>query len=284
MKSLNNFFSNLRRNKQKRRYEERTNASLRGTYLIDENTPFNVVEAFRNLKASISVAIHKKEDGSAISLLFTSNYPEEGKTTITVNLALMFAISNVKVVLIDADIRKGRISKYFKEQPVPGLSDYLSGQATFEEILRPSKENENLYVIYQGTPSPRPYELLESRAMKELSERLKKEFNYIIYDTPPIKLVSDALALVPATDGALLVCRHMETYESDIKTSLDSLRFAKANILGIVVNAHFVNPKKLKGNRKKYFNAYYSYGEGHSDPTKSNKDEKIAPPRTILSK
>lgn len=70
----------------------------------------------------------------------------------------------------------------------------------------------------------------------------------------------------------------METYESDIKTSLDSLRFAKANILGIVVNAHFVNPKKLKGNRKKYFNAYYSYGEGHSDPTKSNKDEKIAPP------
>jgi len=205
MKSLNNFFSNLRRNKQKRRYEERTNASLRGTYLIDENTPFNVVEAFRNLKASISVAIPKKEDGSAISLLFTSNYPEEGKTTITVNLTLMFAISNVKVVLIDADIRKGRISKYFKEQPVPGLSDYLSGQATFEEILRPSKENENLYVIYQGTPSPRPYELLESRAMKELSERLKKEFNYIIYDTPPIKLVSDALALVPATDGALLV-------------------------------------------------------------------------------
>lgn len=79
MKSLNNFFSNLRRNKQKRRYEERTNASLRGTYLIDENTPFNVVEAFRNLKASISVAIPKKEDGSAISLLFTSNYPEEGK-------------------------------------------------------------------------------------------------------------------------------------------------------------------------------------------------------------
>ena len=64
MKSLNNFFSNLRRNKQKRRYEERTSASLRGTYLIDENTPFNVVEAFRNLKASISVAIPKKEDGS----------------------------------------------------------------------------------------------------------------------------------------------------------------------------------------------------------------------------
>ena len=200
MKSLNNFFSNLRRNKQKRRYEERTSASLRGTYLIDENTPFNVVEAFRNLKASISVAIPKKEDGSAISLLFTSNYPEEGKTTITVNLALMFAISNVKVVLIDADIRKGRISKYFKEQPVPGLSDYLSGQATFEEILRPSKENENLYVIYQGTPSPRPYELLESRAMKELSERLKKEFNYIIYDTPPIKLVSDSRSFPPRTE------------------------------------------------------------------------------------
>ena len=194
----------------------------------------------------------------------------------------MFATSNFKVVLIDADIRKGRVSKYFKDPHEPGLSDYLSGQAKLEEVLHQSKQNKNLYVIYQGTQSPRPYELLESDAMKALSEELKKQFDYIIYDTPPVELVSDALALVPITDGALLVCRYMRSYESDIKSSLDTLRFAKANVLGMVVNDFHVNPKKLKKNQQKYYYSYYSYGYGEADPEKDSKiTKKVPPPRSV---
>ncbi len=275
MSVFTGFFSNIRRNKQKKNYEQ-SRDSLRRTYLLNETTPFGVTEAFRNLKASLSVAIPKKEGMGGVSLLSTSTFPEEGKTTITVNLALMFAMSSVKVVLVDADIRKGRVSKYFGERHEPGLSDYLSGQAKLEDILHQSKQNENLYVIYQGTQSPRPYELLESEAMKELSEKLKKEFDYIIYDTPPVELVSDALALLPVTDGALLVCRYLRSYESDIKNSLDTLRFAKANVLGIVVNDYHINPKKLKGNQKNYYYSYYSYED--SDPEMMNNADKIVPP------
>lgn len=283
MKSISNFFANLRRKKQQKQYAEAHRDTIRSTYLLDKTTPFAVREAFRNLKASISVAIPKKEE-KGISLLCTSTFPEEGKTTVTVNLALMFAMSKVKVVLLDADIRKGRVSKYFGAPHKPGLSDYLSGQAKFEDILHQSKEHENLYIIYQGTASPRPYELLESEAMREFSEKLKKEFDYIIYDTPLIQLVSDALAVVPYTDGALLVARHMKTYQSDLKASLDTLKFAKANVLGIIVNDFYVNPKKMKGNKKKYYYSHYSYGESDPevvDPT--GKSQKIAPPRTILS-
>lgn len=281
MKIFGDFFSGRRRAKQEKQYNNEKH-SHRKTYLLNADTPFSVTEAFRNLKASLSVAVPKKEGDKAVSLMVTSNFPEEGKTTVTVNLALMFAMSNVKVVLIDADIRKGRVSKYFKEHHTPGLSDYLSGQAKLDEVLHQSKINENLYVIYQGTTSPRPYELLESDAMKELSEKLKAEFDYIIYDTPPIKLVSDALATVPVTDGTLLVCRHMTTYESDIKTSLDALKFAKANVLGIVVNDHYLSGKKLKKNQKKYYYSYYTYGYGNTDDENGKKAQEIAPPPAMF--
>ena len=96
-------------------------------------------------------------------------------------------------------------------------------------------------------------------------------------------MVSDALAVVPYTDGALLVARHMKTYQSDLKASLDTLKFAKANVLGIIVNDFYVNPKKMKGNKKKYYYSHYSYGESDPevvDPT--GKSQKIAPPPALF--
>ncbi len=102
--------------------------SHRNEYLLNDKTPFDVTEAFRNLKATLSVSVPKKEGGRTI--MITSAYPEDGKTTVTVNLALMFAQSNAKVVLVDADIRKGRVAKYFNKKSAPGLSDCLSDKRT----------------------------------------------------------------------------------------------------------------------------------------------------------
>ena len=264
MSFIGKFFANRRRRRQLRQYESHGGSS-RKAYLLDADTPFAITEAFRNLKATLSVSIPRKEDGRGISILATSTFPEEGKTTVSVNLALMFAMSNVKVALVDADIRRGRICKYFKQKAEPGLSDYLSGQAKYEDILHRSPQNENLYLIYSGTQSPRPYELLESDAMKELSEKLKGEFDYIIYDTPPIRLVSDALAVLPVTDGMVLIARYMRSYESDIKSSLDTIRFSKGNILGLIVNDYYVPSKKRKKNQSAYY-SYYSYeNDEHGD-------------------
>ena len=256
---LFNFKDNAREKHADQHTHHRSN---RAEYLLNEDTSFDVTEAFRNLKAAISVSVPKKDGG--IAIMTTSAFPEEGKTTVTVNLALMFAISDAKVILVDADIRKGRVAKYFKRKSAPGLSDYLSGQTSLEEIVHLSPVNENLSYITCGTHSPKPYELLESEEMKNLIQELRKQYDYIIIDTPPVLLLSDALALATATDGAVLVCRHQASYMSDIQKALDSLKFAKANVLGVVVNDFKAPKTKTYGGYKNYY--YYSYSYGSTDP------------------
>ncbi len=256
-------FSTIKNKTSARRVQNAAhkNVAKRREYLIGEDTPFDVMEAFRNLKASLAVSVPKKEDGVAI--MTTSAYPKDGKTMVTVNLALMFAQSNVKVMLLDADIRKGRISKFFKEKSSPGLTDYLSGQCGLEEIVRPSGVNSNLSYISCGTHSPKPYELLESEEMKALLKKLRTQYDYVLIDTPPVLLVSDALALVEAVDGAILVCRQQVSFTSDIARALNTLQFSKANILGVVVNDYKPpEAKKGKGHGKyRYYNSYgYNYG------------------------
>ena len=147
---------------KKKAFEERK------TFLLTEETPFDIREGFRNFKASLSVSMPKKANDEGVAILITSSCPREGKTTLAVNLAVTYAISNAKVVIIDADIRKGRVARYFSEKSKKGLSDCLSGQATLEEVTHVSKTNEKLSYITCGTHSPRPYELLESEEMKKL--------------------------------------------------------------------------------------------------------------------
>ena len=238
----------------------------RGEYVLGKKTPFEITEAFRNLKATLSVSVPKKEKGG-VAIMITSSYPEEGKTTIAVNLSVMFAQSNAKVVLVDADIRKGRAAKYFGEKSAPGLSDYLSGQNDLKTSTKHAKVDGGEFdYIPCGTRSPKPYELLESAMMKDLIDELREKYDYVIVDTPPVLLVSDALALAPAVDGTVLVCRHMESYVSDIARTLNSLAFVKANMLGVIVNDYEEKVKKgygYGGYKKYHYYSRYGYKYGY---------------------
>ena len=261
MNIISGFVSKFREKRREKITKETQHRSTRREYLLNDKTPFEVTESFRNLKASISVSVPKKNNRGVV-IMTTSSYPEEGKTMISANISLMFAQSNARIILIDADIRKGRLAKFFKCKSSPGLSDYLSGQAKFEDVLLTFKDNENFHVITCGTHSPKPYELLESEAMAELLEKLRENYDYIIFDTPPVLVVPDALALAPQVDGAVLVCRHQTSYISDIGKSLNTLKFAKANVLGCIVN-DFKKPKgKIYGykNYNYYRYSYDSYG------------------------
>lgn len=268
---LSNFISGNKH--AKKATQNKPHHSTRAEYLLNENTAFDVTEAFRNLKAALSVSVPKKNGG--IAIMTTSAYPEDGKTTVTVNLALMFALSDAKVILVDADIRKGRVAKYFKRKSSPGLSDCLSGQNTLDEVIHKSHVNENLSFITCGTHSPKPYELLESAEMKSLLEELRSRYDYVIIDTPPILLISDALALTPITDGTVLVCRHNVSYVSDISRALSTLEFAKANLLGVVVNDYKAptTGKFYGGYKKYYYYNSYGYGYGSTDPEATDEDE-----------
>lgn len=226
------------------------NASARKEYLLGENTSFGVMEAFRNLKASISVSIPKKQSGDGIVLTMTSACPADGKTTIAVNLAMMFSESNVKIALIDADVRKGRVARYFKSKSSPGLVDYLSGAVSLDEVKR--QVNDNLTYIPCGTHSPRPYELLESEEMKKLITQLKREYDYVLIDTPPLLLLSDALAIATEADGTIVVCRYQASYIADIAKTLNALSFAKAKVLGVIINDYTAKSKTRNSQYQKY--------------------------------
>ncbi len=257
------FFSNR---KQEKEIQE-NNQFGRTEYLLHENSPFNMMEAFRDLKMRISVSIPKTAGGTVI--MTTSSYPTEGKTTVAVNLAQMFAFSDAKVLLLDADIRKGRIHKYFKGKSKSGLSDRLSAQCTTEEVIRPTNDP-NLFYLPCGTHSPRPYELLESGVMKDLIEELRSQFDYIIIDTPPVLVISDALALVDRVDGVVFVCRHEASYMSDVSRSLATLQFAKANVLGVVVNDYNMSSGKYRNGYKHYYYTSYGYGSTNPNATSDN--------------
>lgn len=245
--------------------------SARMEYLLTENISFEVTEAFRNFKASLTVSMPKKQEGEGTVIIMTSACPEDGKTTVSVNLALMFAFSEAKVVLLDADARKGRVARFFRKKSSPGLADYLSGQANLKDIVRKTSHNENLSYIACGTHSPRPYELLESEEMKNLIDELKKEYDYVIIDTPPLLLVSDALALVSKADGVVVVCRHEVSYISDVNKILNKLTFAKANVLGVVINDYDAR-EKLSSRADRY--KYYSYCYDSTIEVEQKKEEK----------
>ena len=241
---------------EKIRNRAKNSSSHRVEYLLSDKVAFNVMEAFRNFKSSLTVSIPKKQTGEGTVIVMTSACPEDGKTTVAVNLALMFAFSDAKVVLVDADIRKGRISRFFHRKSSPGLADYLSGQISLADITHKYKENENLSYITCGTHAPRPYELLESEEMTHFIEELKKQYDYVIIDTPPLLVVSDAIALATQADGTVVVTRYEMSYLNDIGKTLEKLSFAKANVLGVVVNDYTVN-EKLSYHSDRY--KYYAY-------------------------
>lgn len=268
MSMFENLFKQMRKRRNRKLSEKaRRRHASRIEYMITDDVTFEVAEAFRNFKAALTVSMPRKQSDKGVAVMMTSASPEDGKTTVTVNLALMLAMSEAKVVLLDADVRKGRVAKYFRKKSAPGLADYLSGLASLDDITHQADENENLSYITCGTHSPRPYELLESDEMKNLLQELKQKYDYIIIDTPPLLLVSDALALVPGVDGAVLVCRHEVTYVSDIARSLDKLEFAKAKILGVVVNDYKARAKMSTAQYDKY--KYYNYTYSNDDVSKA---------------
>ncbi|MBE7084694.1 MAG: CpsD/CapB family tyrosine-protein kinase [Clostridiales bacterium] len=243
--------------------------SNRIEYLLSDNVSFDVLESFRNFKSSLTVSIPKKQSGEGTVIVMTSACPEDGKTTVAVNLAMTFAFSDAKVLLVDADIRKGRIARFFRRKSAPGLADYLSGQISLEDAIHQYKENENLSYLTCGTHAPRPFELLESEQMTKFIEEVKTRFDYIIIDTPPLLVVSDAIALATQADGTVLVTRYEMSYVSDIAKTMEKLNFAKANVLGVVVNDYTANEKTYY-HSDKYRYKYYSYAYS----SESDKDEK----------
>ena len=226
----------------------------------------SISESFRTLRTNIQFMNMNKE---LKCLLVTSSFPGEGKSWVSSNLAITFAQLGQKVLLIDADLRKGRLYKVFETPQKPGLSNYLSKMSAneagkkenFNEIVKKTVEH-NLYFIPSGTFPPNPSELLISSQMKALVEGLEEFFDIVIIDGTPCQLVTDARILARIADSTVVVAEYNKTKKEVLKKTVKSIKNIGGNIAGIVIN-------KIPHSSKNYYGNGYYYDSINSNEKKN---------------
>ena len=234
---------------------------MQGLDLITIKEPNSPVsEAYRTLRTNIQ---YSSFDKKVKTVLITSSGPGEGKTTIASNLALVIAQGGNKTILIDCDQRKPKVHKLFKLSNTTGLSNMLVGEAEMETGIQKT-EVPNLFILSSGTRPPNPAELLGSEKMKSFVEELRKTYDFIILDTPPIIMVTDAQILAQYTDGCLLVISSGEAERDSAIKAQGLLEKVNAKILGVVLN-------KVDSSKKGYYHYQYEYGEKSKVRIKRNK-------------
>ena len=226
--------------------------------LIAQRDPKSPVsETFRTLRTNIQFM---NTNNQLKTLLITSTLPGEGKSWVASNLAITFAQAGKKVVLIDADMRKGRQYTIFEVSPRPGLSNYLSGidskseENSIDEIIDYIQETEvkNLYVISAGNIPPNPSELLITPKMVNLLDKLKQVSDIVIIDGTPCELVTDSVILSRLVDTTVIVTAHKQTKKDTLQKIVTNIQNVGGKIAGIVLN-------KMPVSAKKYEQSYY-YG------------------------
>src|SRR5271157_4554545 len=170
-------------------------------------------------------------------IMVTSARPQEGKTTTSINAAIVLAQKGVRVLLVDADLRRPSVHKTLGMGPRSGLSNVLTGSATVQQTITTSPILPNLFIMPSGTPPPNPAELLASSNMRDLIAELRQQFDHIVIDTPPTLSVTDAVVLSPRADATILVIRSGQTTKQALRRARDILMQVNAHVAGVLLNA-----------------------------------------------
>jgi capsular exopolysaccharide synthesis family protein len=229
--------------------------------LLVSNRQAPGVEAF--LSVYSSVKIHSKLDFPK-SLLVTSTIPGEGKTLISCNLAGSFARHGKNTLLIDCDLRRPMLHRHFKQQNNTGLITWFEQGGSFDGELatNPSlgiiKVADHLSLLCSGGRSKSPTEILEHPVFSQLLEKLKKEYDLVIIDSPPLGAVTDSLLIAERTDEVIYVCRFNRAYRKHIRLYMKALRNGKNEVLGVVLNG--LSPRRIEYySNYRYYRSYKKY-------------------------
>jgi len=208
-------------------------------------------EMFRLLRTNLNFINHNKEKQT---IMFTSSVSGEGKTFIAINLGITLALSGKKVIILGMDLRKPKLATYIEAKNEKGISNFLVGQNTLPEIIQQRKDIPNLSFITSGPIPPNPAELILSERMEVLFSELSKQYDYILFDTPPIGLVSDALLLRKYVDRILIIVRHKLTHKGMVKNLERMYSENELKNANIIFNG-------IKKGRKYYGYGGYYYGK-----------------------
>jgi capsular exopolysaccharide synthesis family protein len=243
-------------------------SSREAVELVTKSRPRSqMAESYRALRTSLLLTF---AGGPPKIILITSALPEEGKTTTSVNSAIVLAQKGTPVLLIDADLRRPSIHKTLGLGPQIGLSNVLTGTATLQQAIIPSTILPDLFILPAGTPPPNPAELLASAKMKNVLEELRRHYDHIVIDSPPTLSVTDAVVMSTAADAVVLVIRSGHTTKPALRRARDILLQVNARVCGVLVNAVDLNSPDY------YYHYEYQgkYGHGYyQEDGSSNADE-----------
>ncbi|WP_413766867.1 polysaccharide biosynthesis tyrosine autokinase [Rhodococcus pyridinivorans] len=212
-------------------------------------------EAYREMRTNLQFL---EVDNPPRAIVVTSSLPSEGKTTTAVNLALVLAEAGHSVVLVEADLRRPRVTKYLGSLGDAGLSNVLAHTAALEDVLQPTRFD-GMWVLAAGGLPPNPSELLGSAHAREVIEDLRSRFDYVIIDAPPLLPVTDAAILTNIADGALLIARYGKTTREQFARAIGNLRAVNAPVLGTILS---MTPTKGRGSAYEYRYYYSSDKDG----------------------
>ncbi|MDI1312177.1 polysaccharide biosynthesis tyrosine autokinase [Prosthecobacter sp.] len=222
-------------------------------------------EAFRNIRSSI---LFKNWQGKPPkTILITSAVPNEGKTTVTSNLAVTMALAGARVLLADCDLRRGGVSELFKLPSTPGLSEALRGKLHWRDAVQETSTR-NLDLLARGDVFDQTSEMLLSKTAEEMLREMSEEYDYVIFDSAPVLVADDTASFAPKLDSVLFVVRMSSTMARLSGKALDLLYERQVNIGGVILN-------RSSSNLKEY--TYYNYASYYYAPAKSNPQQDAEP-------
>jgi capsular exopolysaccharide synthesis family protein len=219
-------------------------------------------ESFRTLRTNLQFL---NTEGTSRSFVVTSSVPSEGKSTTAANLAIALADAGGRVLVVDADLRRPKLAEYMGLEGAVGLTDVLIGRAELLDVIQPWGKG-SLYVLPAGKIPPNPSELLGSPTMVNLIALFEKEFDYVLFDAPPLLPVTDAAILGKSVGGALVVVSAGHTHKNQLKGAVAALQNVDARIAGFIVTMLPTKGPDAYGYGRY---GYGGYGYGYTEPENS---------------
>ena len=270
----NSYVKGSRKHKRKKK-KRAPSGPINFDLFVNDFPKSQVAESLRAIRTNL---LFMSADKPAKKILVTSPSPQEGKTTVATNLAIAMAQAGARILLVDTDMRRPRVHHAFKVRPKKGISTMVLGESELGESVFDS-DIENLDVLMCGPTPPNPAELIHTESFHKVVDLLSGEYDHVIFDSPPIAVVTDAAILSKMVDGTVLIVKSLKTTRDAVKHAVGVLKDINAKILGVVLNDLDLTNRKYGQHYYYYYYKKYGYYY-HEETEEENLERESIPPKS----